>query len=376
MSFSTLINFICITNSIVLSLILLLHPRKNNFLLVFIISAPSIAMLANSIIEMGYFEVSRFLHPFSLSVNFLWSPIFLLFVLKTIGKFRGFKKADLIHLVPFLISIIYLIYIYTKPSNLLNQYFTSIINGIIPVESILLNFLMILQMLYYFVTSYFKVNNYQKEIKNEFSEIENIEFEWIKSFVIICLSLWFITMLPYLLFPKLSILLYLMPIGSIGTYIFIVYKSMKNSSRIDSDLNIALESMIISNKEKLSVNSITSEEMNTRYNLISEYLKSKKPYLNSDINITRFASDLNENVHTVSIVINQKFNMNFFDLINYHRVEEAKRLLTKENMQSNTIENIAFEVGFNTPSSFYRAFKKHTNKSPKKYIESLIENGK
>lgn len=47
---------------------------------------------------------------------------------------------------------------------------------------------------------------------------------------------------------------------------------------------------------------------------------------------------------------------------------EAKRLLTYENL---TIKEIAYQLGFRDPFYFSNFFKKHTQKSPKAYRESV-----
>ncbi len=113
-------------------------------------------------------------------------------------------------------------------------------------------------------------------------------------------------------------------------------------------------------KEELKRNVISDEESEVRYQKILAYLDNHKPYLDTKINITKFSGDLNESVHNISLSINQKFNMTFFELINSFRIKEAQYLLKNADLSKTTIENIASEVGFNTPSSFYRAFKKYT----------------
>jgi len=54
----------------------------------------------------------------------------------------------------------------------------------------------------------------------------------------------------------------------------------------------------------------------------------------------------------------------FFDYVNRWRVQDAMRLLEQSSENVLTISN---EVGFNSRSSFYTAFKKVTGNTPTAY---------
>lgn len=64
----------------------------------------------------------------------------------------------------------------------------------------------------------------------------------------------------------------------------------------------------------------------------------------------------------LSEFINSYFDMNFNSFINKYRVEEAKKIILENS--DKTILNIAFEVGFNSLSVFYKAFIKFENITP------------
>ena len=57
----------------------------------------------------------------------------------------------------------------------------------------------------------------------------------------------------------------------------------------------------------------------------------------------------------------------FFDYVNGWRIEEAKPLIRNGEQ---TVLAIAYEVGFNSRSSFYAAFKKQTGVTPSAYKSS------
>ena len=72
----------------------------------------------------------------------------------------------------------------------------------------------------------------------------------------------------------------------------------------------------------------------------------------------------------VSQTLNETLGMSFFDYVNQRRIEDAKPEII---LGEKTILNIALAVGFNTSSSFYKAFKKGTGKTPRDFRNSNTE---
>ena len=68
--------------------------------------------------------------------------------------------------------------------------------------------------------------------------------------------------------------------------------------------------------------------------------------------------------------MNESIGMNFFDYVNKYRVEMAKHQLQHS---SDTVIDIAMNVGFNAKSSFYTAFKKVAQQTPSQYRKSVVQ---
>lgn len=115
-------------------------------------------------------------------------------------------------------------------------------------------------------------------------------------------------------------------------------------------------------------NSILSKEQSKLYlekliNLMENY----KPYLNSNVTLSKLAGQLEITPHILSQVINENLQQNFFEFINSYRIKEVKCRLASQEMSNITIASIAYECGFNSISSFNTAFKKTENQSPSEY---------
>lgn len=96
----------------------------------------------------------------------------------------------------------------------------------------------------------------------------------------------------------------------------------------------------------------------------------EKLYLESDISLSRISKIVGKSTQNTSEVINQYAKQNFNDLINYHRIQDAKRMLLDDITKQYTISSIAFDIGFNSLSSFNAAFKKFEGTTPSAYRKS------
>ena len=87
-------------------------------------------------------------------------------------------------------------------------------------------------------------------------------------------------------------------------------------------------------------------------------------YLRPDLTLPELAEALGCSVNHVSQAINAGFGMSFFDYLNQYRVQDNMRLQCLENGASRTVLSVALEVGFNSTSTFYVAFKIVTGQTP------------
>lgn len=90
----------------------------------------------------------------------------------------------------------------------------------------------------------------------------------------------------------------------------------------------------------------------------------KKPYLDPDLSLPELAKAVSVLPNYVSQTLNGKLHVTFFDYINSWRIRDACPLVLKSNQP---IADIAHQSGFNSRSSFYKAFKLHTGLTPTEY---------
>jgi AraC-like DNA-binding protein len=103
---------------------------------------------------------------------------------------------------------------------------------------------------------------------------------------------------------------------------------------------------------------------------LMELVDIDKIYRDPEISIQSLSILLEINTYQLSIILNEKMNMNFRAFINFYRLGEAQQLLTLE--PGKTILEIAFEVGFNSKTSFNTLFSKETGLSPREYRKKFV----
>ena len=95
---------------------------------------------------------------------------------------------------------------------------------------------------------------------------------------------------------------------------------------------------------------------------ICELLEREELYLDSNLRITDVANMLGSNRHYVSVCINAQRNCSFTQFINNYRIDYAQRLL-RDNPEKK-VSTVFAEVGFSNDTTFFRAFKAVTGKTP------------
>ena len=88
----------------------------------------------------------------------------------------------------------------------------------------------------------------------------------------------------------------------------------------------------------------------------------EKKFIGTQFTIDELAATLGTNKNYLSYFINERYSKNFSAWVSSLRIEEAKRLMTANPEQK--LEDIAYFVGFSSPSYFSKVFSLHEGVSP------------
>ncbi len=98
---------------------------------------------------------------------------------------------------------------------------------------------------------------------------------------------------------------------------------------------------------------------------LEQLMLTQKVYLDANLAMPKLAKMLAWSTPKLSQLLNDNLQKTFNDYINGYRIEYAKALLISADAMK--MEDLAERAGFNSLSTFYAVFKKHTQLTPAKY---------
>jgi len=119
---------------------------------------------------------------------------------------------------------------------------------------------------------------------------------------------------------------------------------------------------------------IRAELADELYDRILTIIVAQKKYRDPDYSAKQLAKDLNTNPRYLSAVINSRFGMNYFCLVNEMRVRDAVHMLVDKRFLDKTMEEIGLMSGFANRQSFYAAFFKEKGEAPHQYRKRHTQN--
>lgn len=94
-------------------------------------------------------------------------------------------------------------------------------------------------------------------------------------------------------------------------------------------------------------------------------IANDKVYRNSNLRIEDLAAMVSSNRTYVARICRLKFGKTFTELMNYHRIEDAKALLLSDRLKR--MDDVAAECGFSSASFFARVFKANVGMTPSQW---------
>jgi len=104
---------------------------------------------------------------------------------------------------------------------------------------------------------------------------------------------------------------------------------------------------------------------------LKKTVKEKRYYEDPDLSLPTLAAKLGMVPHELSRIINAVFKKSFTDFINEFRVADVIRKMKNPANGHITLLGMAYDAGFNSQSTFHRAFKEITGKTPAEYKKEL-----
>ena len=234
-----------------------------------------------------------------------------------------------------------------------------ILSGLNYYVNIILNFSLVL-------LAYLRVKKIKFSV--DLSSEERINYNWIKNLLFISVILFLATLQSniMLLFEASEWLKYVKFETLIQSFFFlaVVYSAIRFPIFA---LHGDYKDLDKPKSKKYAKSSLNNESSVDLWQQINEVITQEKIYMNPEYRLNDLAARVGASLHHVSQVINEKQSMSYSDFINHFRIQEAQKMLLSSDYSSFTILAIAFEVGFNSKTAFYNAFKKQTGFTPSQF---------
>ncbi len=120
--------------------------------------------------------------------------------------------------------------------------------------------------------------------------------------------------------------------------------------------------------ESKKKNGLSEKEINEVQNLVNDFFEKGKGHRRPELSLSILANEINTTTNKLSWVLNNSYKKTFYELVNEYRVDDFLQRINENKHKEFTLISIAFEVGFNSKSTFYKAFKEITNFTPTAYI--------
>ena len=125
-------------------------------------------------------------------------------------------------------------------------------------------------------------------------------------------------------------------------------------------------------RQRYAKSGLSPDAQEAMLSSLLQIMEHDRAFLDSNLSLPDLAERLGCSINHLSQAINDGHGVSFFDYVNRYRVQEATNILAQPDNINPSILDVALEVGFNSTSTFYAAFKKATGKTPAQYRREAV----
>ncbi|MGE4347599.1 MAG: tetratricopeptide repeat protein [Flavobacteriaceae bacterium] len=159
-------------------------------------------------------------------------------------------------------------------------------------------------------------------------------------------------------------------------FLFLIYrnKALRKLYERNIELMNSFKNSVYKEASQKEFQNTDEQEEDNLKNIFEKLLcvlENDKIYTDPNISLSKTAEIIKSNEKYVSSAIATYAKTNYSNFINSYRINQAK-LLIYENNNLN-INEVMYVCGFNSRTTFYEAFKKHTGMSPRQFKDLKTE---
>lgn len=321
---------------------------------------------------------------FLLEMWMVLAPLLYFYARSVVCASFKFSRIHIVHFVPWLVYFLGMVAIFFVDFS--SASFNDVQNGRAVTNfqwnylDPLISLITMSQMIVYLFLSFQLYYLYSIKIKDFFSNTYQIELSWLRNFLVVYTLLFIFisvqTIINKIITPlswKQEWWYYLL--SSIAV-LYVAIKGYFTPVLKLKALGFTYENFSFRNTEfksklKSVAEDITPKFYDEKVKAIETYMLAEHPFIDVELTLVKLAKQLDISRDELSETINNGLGKNFNDFVNGYRVDAVKKFLTEKKSNNLSLEGVAYECGFNSKATFYRAFKKQTQISPSQYLSGL-----
>ena len=355
----------CAMLGLVWSYFLFTHKRGNtlaNKFLSILIAALAILAIRQKAAE-GSYSIYIWLYYVSQGVIFLIGPA-LYFHIKVLLPDGERLKKTWLHFLPAFISTILMSVLFAVRSAIPS------FSNIALLKFLALGYVLIqlIHLLTYVFMTRRYIRYHDAQMGKYTSALVKINKKWVKNLTIVSTA--FCALIGIMYFLIISGGYYEMN-NSADTLFLVLLSIILMTIIVKSWRQPEVTSGIYKSADKYQTSKLSDLDVQSIKQKLVTLVEEDKPFLDPELSLKQLADKLQLPAHNLSQLINQEYNLNFSHFINESRIDYAVDLMKRGGHKKTTLEGIAYDSGFNSKSTFNRAFKRKLGCSPREFCDSM-----
>jgi len=213
------------------------------------------------------------------------------------------------------------------------------------------------------------LGRHRDQLKSFYSNTEAYELRWIDGFLALLVALWIaaaITLVADNLAPGIMTSDALVFLLAAAVLLMLIAFAVAPTPPQDAEADGLPEKE--QSVDKYARSALSAERSEQIARRIAGAMQRNQLYLDPNLSLQKLARHVGAPINLVSQTLNEQLGVAFFDYVAHWRIEAAKPSVRAGDL---SILTIALDVGFNSRSTFYKAFKRETGLTPKAYQSAI-----
>lgn len=316
----------------------------------------------------GYWEMYPHLVGLTVPFLLLYGPLLYLYVRYSLMDADTMHRTDYVHFLPAVGSYLYMIpffFVYTaEEKRMLDA-------GEIDYSPAFTVFLLvgfIVSAVAYSVAAYRQLKRHRQLVEANFSDESDVTLAWLRS-VVLGLGVFFMVGIAVVIIQEMAHLSvgfnldYLLYSVLVFGIVWMGYHGIRHRN-IFTDNEVYVPTKDTQSEYRTS--GLSEDVAKDLYDRLISKMTEEKPYHEPKLTLSALAEKLDTSPNYLSQVINQQEGQNFNQFINEYRIRDFEER-ARNNAQLTLLAH-AFDVGFNSKSTFNMVFKRHRGMTPSQYM--------